>query len=453
MVIIAKSISSELNKNNKNHLSVLTNVIDYAIIQSLDVIDYFLIYIWKGRNKMKTKKIAALAFSAVLAFSFLVSGCNNGSGENTGTGTNKPSGTGTMRDMTSMELVKEMKIGWNLGDTLDVCQADRDGDGKVNEHVEEGEEVDETLWGNVMTTPELFDKLKEDGVNAVRIPVTWRDHLDDDDNIKESWMNRVQEVVDYAVERDFYVIINMHHDGGGDPKFGAWVIENAQSDYDKFYARYSKMWKQIAERFKNYSDHLIFESLNEVGFDKIKNSQGEEEAFALLNRINQDFVDIIRESGGNNQKRHLLIAGYWTDVAETCKPYYKMPQDKTENRLIVSVHYYTPYEFCIVGSQKTWGSDSDIKLMTDKMNLMKKHFVDKGYPVIIGEYSGGGSNKEFIYFSEYLTKLCNDMGAACFLWDNGGNLNRKTLKWSVDGLMEALRKATSGEDYEVKKGA
>lgn len=407
---------------------------------------------------MKIQKIKAfsLAVSALIAVSVLLGGCNKGGSETetdkTGAGAQAPSGTvGKMRDITASELVKEMKIGWNLGDTLDVCQADRDGDGRVNEHVGEGEEVDETLWGNVMTTPELFDKLKEDGVNAVRIPVTWRDHLDENDNIKESWMNRVQEVVDYAIERDFYVIINMHHDGGGDPQFGAWIIETAQSDYDKFYERYSKMWKQIAERFKNYSDHLVFESMNEVGFDSVKSSKGESEAFALFNKINQDFVNIIRESGGNNEKRHLLIAGYWTDVAETCKSFYKMPNDTIADHLIVSVHYYTPWEFCIAGSQKTWGSDAEVKLMENKMNQMKITFADKGIPFIIGEYSGGGSAREFIYFSEYLTKLCHDMGACCFLWDNGGNLNRKTYNWAVPGLTEALKRAVSGEEYTVEK--
>lgn len=402
--------------------------------------------------KMQKFRAASLIISALTAVSVIFSGCNNGTDQPTDTNTGssisaentaKPA---EMRDITSTELVKEMKIGWNLGNTLDVCQADRNGDGKLDEHAEEGEEVDETLWGNVMTTPELFDKLKADGVNAVRLPVTWRDHLDDDDNIKESWMNRVQEVVDYAIDRGFYVIINMHHDGGGDPKFGAWIIETAKSDYDKFYARYSKMWKQIAERFKDYSDHLIFESMNEVGFD------GYSGDYDLLNKINQDFVNIIRETGGNNPKRHLLIAGYWTDVAKTCDPAFKMPEDKIADHLIVSVHYYTPYEFCGAGTQKNWGSSSEVKLMESKMNQMKKTFVDKGVPFVIGEYSGGGAAKEFIYFSEYLTKLCHDMGACCFLWDNGGNLNRKDLTWRVPGLMEALKKATSGEDYQVTKG-
>lgn len=405
---------------------------------------------------MKSHKYVSLLLTA-LAVSTFFSACsatdlpdnsnNSFTGENGAV--NNTNDYGIMRDITSAELVKEMKIGWNLGNTLDVCQADRDGDGKVNEHVEDGEEVDETLWGNVMTTPVMFDKLKESGVDSVRIPITWRDHLDENDNIKEDWMNRVQEIVDYAIDRGFYVIINMHHDGGGDPQFGAWIIETAKDDYDKFYARYSKMWKQIAQRFRDYSDYLIFESMNEVGFDSLPNS----EAYALINKINQDFVDIIRSSGGNNEKRHLLIAGYWTDIAKTCDALYKMPTDTIEDRLILSVHYYTPWEFCISGSQKTWGTEAEIKLMTDKVNLLNSTFIEKGIPVIIGEYAGGGSNTEHIYFCEYFAKLCHDSGIACYLWDNGWNFNRTTYQWSVSGLMEGLKRATSGKEYEVVKGS
>lgn len=407
---------------------------------------------------MKPYKKLSLLLAACLTIAALLGACTESSapegGEPSGaqitsSAENNIKNVGVMRDISSAELVKEMTIGWNLGDTLDVCQADRDGDGKVNEHVNEGEEVDETLWGNIMTTPEMFDHLKESGVNSVRIPVTWRDHLDENDNIKEEWMNRVQEVVDYAIDRGFYVIINMHHDGGGDPQFGAWIIETAKDDYDKFYARYSKMWNQIAERFRDYSDYLIFESMNEVGFDSLSKS----DAYALINKINQDFVDIIRASGGNNEKRHLLIAGYWTDIAESCNALYKMPTDTIADHLILSVHYYTPWEFCIAGSQKTWGTEAEIKLMTDKVNLLNSNFVEKGIPVIIGEYAGGGSSVEHTYFCEYFAKLCHDINIPCFLWDNGWNFNRSTYQWAVSGLMDGLKRATSGEDYKVVKGA
>lgn len=364
---------------------------------------------------------------------------------------NKPSQTaGKMRNITSQQLVEDMTFGWNLGNTLDVCQADRDGDGKINEHVEAGEKVDETLWGNPKATKELFTSLKKNGVNAVRIPVTWRDHMDSDGNIDREWMDRVQQVVDYAYSQGMYVIINVHHDGGGDPKFGAWIIEESQKDYNTFLKKYKNIWKQIAERFKNYSDYLIFESMNEVGFDTLYN-KNKADAYNLINKINQDFVDIIRATGGNNAKRHLLIAGYYTDIERTCNSLYKMPDDKA-GRCILSVHYYTPWDFCTCDRKHTWGTNSEVRQMETLIGKMKKNFVDKGIPVIIGEYAASGSDlSSCIFFIEKLNKLCSDYGIATFIWDSGSQVNRKTYKWRTPQYLEALKRATSGKDYEVVK--
>ena len=364
---------------------------------------------------------------------------------------NKPSQiAGKMRNITSQQLVEDMTFGWNLGNTLDVCQADRDGDGKINEKIQAGEKVDETLWGNPKVTKELFTSLKKNGVNAVRIPVTWRDHMDSNGNIDREWMDRVQQVVDYAYSQGMYVIINVHHDGGGDPKFGAWIIEESQNDYNTFLKKYKNVWKQIAERFKNYSDYLIFESMNEVGFDTLYN-KNKADAYNLINKINQDFVDIIRATGGNNAKRHLLIAGYYTDIERTCDSLYKMPDDKAE-RCILSVHYYTPWDFCTCDIKHTWGTNSEVRQMETLIGKMKKNFVDKGIPVIIGEYAASGSDlSSCIFFIEKLNKLCSDYGIATFIWDNGRQVNRKTYKWRTPQYLEALKRATSGKDYEVVK--
>lgn len=364
---------------------------------------------------------------------------------------NKPSQiAGKMRNITSQQLVEDMTFGWNLGNTLDVCQADRDGDGKINEHVEAGEKVDETLWGNPKATKELFTSLKKNGVNAVRIPVTWRDHMDSNGNIDREWMDRVQQVVDYAYSQGMYVIINVHHDGGGDPKFGAWIIEESQKDYNTFLKKYKNVWKQIAERFKNYSDYLIFESMNEVGFDTLYN-KNKADAYNLINKINQDFVDIIRATGGNNAKRHLLIAGYYTDIERTCDSLYKMPDDKA-GRCILTVHYYTPWDFCTCDIKHTWGTKSEVRQMETLIGKMKKNFVDKGIPVIIGEYAASGSDlSSCIFFIEKLNKLCSDYGIATFIWDSGRQVNRKTYKWRTPQYLEALKRATSGKDYEVVK--
>lgn len=402
---------------------------------------------------MKLKKICAAMCAAVICGTMM---CACGSGDNSkadkanssaadSAGKQDKSQPGEMRDITSMELCKEMKLCWNLGNTLDVCNADRDSDGNIDEN---SEKVDETLWGNVMTTPEIFETLKDQGFNAVRIPITWRDHLSDDYTIDEDWMNRVQEVVDYAYDQDMYVIINLHHDGGGDPEFGAWIREMAASDYDGWYAKYSAIWTQICDRFENYSDKLIFESMNEVGFDELSRT----ERFSLLNKMNQAFVDLVRSTGGNNPKRHLLIAGYWTDIDQTTTKQFEMPTDP-ENRCIVSVHYYTPWEFCVCENQYEWGTDDEVRTMKNQINKLKTKFIDNGVPVIIGEYgTGNNENASVIFFDEMLTKICYDIGIPTFLWDNGSIFNRTTLEWNRQGLLPALQKAVSGEDYEVTKG-
>lgn len=343
-----------------------------------------------------------------------------------------------MRSITSEELVGEMTLGWNLGDSLDVCAADRDGDGQVNEVPADGI-VDETLWGNVRTTKAVFETLKEQGINAVRIPVTWRDHMGEgpDYTIDGDWMDRVQEVVDYAYDMGMYVIINVHHDGGGDPDFGAW-IRGAARDKDAVMERYKAVWEQIAERFENYSDYLIFESMNEVGFDSLP----DDEAFKLLNEFNQEFVKLVRKSGGNNGKRHLLIAGYWTDIAKSCQSRFKMPKDK-ENRCILSVHYYTPWEFCTTNMQYTWGTDSDIGEMAGKIHLLKENFTDKGIPVIVGEFGTGLGNEtesRILFCSEFVRR-CRKLGIPAFFWDNGGEFDRTALKWRTDGLSEGMLEA------------
>lgn len=282
----------------------------------------------------------------------------------------------------------------------------------------------------------------------MRIPVTWRDHIDDEGNISAEWLNRVQEVVDYAYDIGMYVIINVHHDGGGDPQFGAWIC-NAATDYDGTPARYTRLWEQIAERFQDYDEHLIFESMNEVGFDNLSST----EAYKTLNNLNQAFVDLIRSSGGKNPSRHLLIAGYWTDIQKTCSNLYQMPQDPAE-RCIVSVHYYTPWEFCTTNIKNEWGTEAEQKQMENLVEMMKTNYTDKGIPVIVGEYAASGNDFDScVFFCEKFVKLCHDYGIATFLWDNGnGQFDRSTNTWRSEQMYSALVRAVSGEDYTPSKG-
>lgn len=342
-----------------------------------------------------------------------------------------------IRNLSSMELVKDMTLGWNLGNSLDSCIADRDGDGKLD--TDPTKTADETLWGNIKTTPEIFTTLKNQGFNAVRIPVTWRDHLGEAPNyqIDETWMNRVQEVVNYAYDQGMYVIINLHHDGGDDTDFGAW-IRKASTDKEEILKKYTAIWEQIATRFQDYSDYLIFESVNEIGFDDLMEAEG----YELLNEINQTFVDLIRSSGGNNAKRHLLIGGYWTDISATSNDYFHMPKDP-QNRCILSLHYYTPWEFCTSNQKTTWGSYTDGEEMQEKLDIVKESFIDQGIPVIIGEFGVGyGTEADSrIRFCGHFISRCKSMGIPCFYWDNGEEFDRSKLEWRTKGLAEAMLQA------------
>lgn len=343
-----------------------------------------------------------------------------------------------LADLSSRELVQAMGLGWNLGNTLDVCAADRDGDGEVNESPSAGQEVTETLWGNIPAAPELFDRLVADGFGAVRIPITWRDHLDAKNQVSQVWMDRVQAVVEMALARGLFVIINLHHDGGGDPENGAWIKDWAMDDWDRFNTRYTALWTQIGQRFAKYDEHLVFESLNEVGFDDLDKDDG----YALLNQINQRFVDLVRAQGGRNATRHLLIAGYNTDVEMTASLRFQMPQDPA-GRLILSLHYYTPWQFCVADRQFHWGNKQEQGVMDFKVQTIRKSFLDKGIPVLIGEYGTHPANDpaDRVAFCAAFVQRCTALGIPTFLWDNGEVLDRTRLTWRLAGLLPAIQAA------------
>ncbi|MFP4016857.1 MAG: glycoside hydrolase family 5 protein, partial [Halanaerobiales bacterium] len=287
---------------------------------------------------------------------------------------------GDMRNISSMELVKDMGIGWNLGNTLEAC-----GDWIHGSSVSSYERA----WGNPVTTKEMIDGIEKAGFDSVRIPVAWSNLMDDNYTISPDLMNRVEEVVNYVLDNDMYVVVNIHWDGG-------W-IHNASTDYDETLKKYKAIWTQVSEHFRDYSDYLIFESMNEEGaFNDIWNRWSGEgnksRAYAILNNINQEFVDVVRASGGNNAKRHLLIAGYATDIDLTIDEAFKLPEDP-ENRLAVSVHYYTPSTFTILEEDadwgkaaREWGTEAEIEQIREDMEKAKIRYIDKGVPVILGEF-------------------------------------------------------------------
>lgn len=342
-----------------------------------------------------------------------------------------------MRDMTTMELTKDMGLGINLGNTLESFGdwIDQWGDGTVKSY--------ETAWGSPEITQEMIEGYAKEGFGTLRVPVAWSNMMGDNYTINQQYIERVKQIVGWAMDSGLYVIMNIHHDGN-------WFA-GFSTDKDTCMTKYTRVWEQLTEAFKDYDDHLIFESLNEEGnWDDIWNKYGgssdadKKKAFDLLNEINQKFVDIVRASGGNNAERHLLIAGYATDIALTCDDYFKMPNDPV-NRCAVSVHYYTPSGFAILTedadwgkARSTWGTEADFKELNDNMDLMKKTFIDNGIPVIIGEYGCPKENKEIDSVNLFLTSVCEsayERDMCPVLWDvTGLHYNRDTCKMYDEDL-------------------
>lgn len=351
-----------------------------------------------------------------------------------------------MVDISSQKLVSNIRIGWNLGYSLEACISDLDRNSLPDATPPTGLVPDETLWGNPPVNEQLFKALVDNGINAVRLPITWRGHVDSDFNIDENWLNRVKQVVDYAFNNGMYVIITVYHDGSYDTDYGAW-IRKATKEPDITIEHYKHLWSQIANAFRTYNERLLYESMNEVEFYDAYL----DEAYELFNLMNQEFVNTIRNSGGNNIWRHLVIAGYNSNITDCCDRRFAMPNDPA-GKCILSVHYYTPYTFCRQTVRNYWGIPSEQRWMESEIQTLKTEFVDKGIPVMITEYGAKGRDAASrVFFCEKLAKLCRDNDIACFLWDDGSELDRTTYKWHTPELIEALKRASSGENYTPEK--
>ena len=357
--------------------------------------------------------------------------------------TTEAADAGEMRSMSTLEIVQDMGIGINLGNTLESC-GDWINGTSVTSY--------ETAWGSPVITKNMIKGYADEGFGVVRIPVAWSNLMSKDGKytISPDLMERVTEIVDWTLECDMYAIVNIHWDGG-------W-LEDYPSDPDGCLDRFTVMWEQISDNFKDYGDHLMFEAQNEeLGWNSLWNQWSNEgdkkKSYGYVNQINKKFVDTVRASGGNNNYRHLLISGYNTAVDLTCDSLFEIPYDPV-NRLAVSVHYYIPSTFAILTedadwgkSQYSWGTESDMNELKNNMKLLKNTFVDKGVPVIIGEYGCPTENKDVTSVRKYLTSVCKEALAndLCpVLWDTpeGGHYNRATCKMR-DSVLEAEFKEIS----------
>lgn len=352
-------------------------------------------------------------------------------------------------DNEALSFIRDLEIGWNLGNTFDASECTWLSD----------EMGYETAWCNAKTTEGLIKELKNAGFKTIRIPVSWHNHIDENYNISKAWMDRVEEVVGWALAEDMYVIINIHHDNTEQYEYPSY----AKLDQSKAYV--TKIWSQIADRFADYDEHLIFETMNEprqVGTNNewwidVDSDLGKE-CMDCINQLNQAIVDTIRANGkGYNTSRYIMAPGYCASPDYVIADDFKLPDDSkatAENRIIVSVHAYTPYNFAlnqgdgstdvfaIKGKKGTEDIDYFMK------NLYEK-FVSQGIPVLIGEFGAldKDNTESRMQFAAYYTYTARHYGMTALFWDNnayktnGENfrlIDRSSLTWIFPEIVDQM---------------
>lgn len=340
--------------------------------------------------------------------------------------------------LTSVELTRQMGIGWNLGNSLEAIGG-------------------ETNWGNPLVTRQLINSVKAAGFKTLRLPVAWSRFSNEQNfTIQSAWMDRVEQVVNYALDADMYVVMNIHWDGG-------WMQPTfAQQNYVN--NRLTIMWTQIATRFNNYDDRLLFAGTNEV---MVEGDYGTPTAeyYTVQNSFNQTFVNAVRATGGKNATRHLVVQGFNTNIDHTVN-FAVIPTDTVANKLMMEVHYYDPYNFTLNTESNItqWGSIATDPSVTEtwanesytnaQFQKMKTNFVDRGIGVILGEYgvvsrlNVPGHETYRNYWNEYITRSAYARGLVPVYWDNGfaGNggmalFDRNTGAPLYPNLVEAIVKA------------
>lgn len=362
-------------------------------------------------------------------------------------------GRGTSDDPieTAWDMVANLKMGYNLGNTLD---ANPWGDwwDPTTKTVNDWE----TSWGQPTTTQEIINAIAAKGFNIIRIPVTWYPHMDANDNVKEEWMARVEQVVNYVLNAGCYCILNVQHDTGaanGRTDGGAWLYADI-NDYPAQTVRYQKLWKQIAERFKDYDGKLIFESFNEIlnkSYSWSAPSDSNDGAYEAINKLQQDFVNTVRATGGNNEYRNLAVTTYAaTGASDAPLAAFKLPQDIHNHHIYLSVHSYDPYNFCnnnagknADGSEYDYNIkifDDDCKAVIDAVfSRVSARAADCAVPFIFGEFGAIDEEKsmaERVKYASYLKEKYKAYKTAGLWWM--GLYDRKADTWYEPDIVNAL---------------
>lgn len=335
--------------------------------------------------------------------------------------------------------VDAMQPGWNLGNTFDSFNTNVPNNG------------DETSWGNPLVTKEFIKEIRKQGFKSIRIPITWDERMGGapDYTINPDWMDRVQQVVDWSLQEGLYVMINLHHD--------SWMwIGQAPDNHDAVLAKYNAIWTQVANRFKNHSDKLMFESINEPKFDNVDVAT----QHAFLDEFNKSFFHIVRASGGENDVRPLVLPTLNTNNSqEHVDSLASTIADLNDPNLIATVHFYGfwPFSVNIAGFPKL--EELTINDINTMVNNVTTSFVSKGIPVVIGEFGllgwdavpfktplseGVTEHGEMLKFFEYFTSLCVENKLALMLWDNGGRFDRRTLQWDDPELYNQIMAGLKG---------
>ena len=340
--------------------------------------------------------------------------------------------------MTTQQLVDEMGLGINLGNTLDASGNWFDQTIQSNF---------ETCWGSPIITQEIIEGYAKAGYSSLRIPVTWSNMMSDDYQIHPDLMDRVETILNWTLDCGMVAIINVHHEN-------EWVKKAATDNEAR--KKFTSVWEQISKHFEKYGDHLMFEPMNEIGYDEIwttwSGTQADKaKAFGYVNDLNQLFVDIVRASGGNNANRHLLVEIYNTGDAYAYDPLTKIPTDPA-NRLALTVHYYAPALFAILGNGEdggwgvgvpSWGTDEEFKELNDAMEALKKNCVDNGIPVIVGEYACSPTNRTQEVVRLYcvsVTEAIYKNGMCPMFWDvpGAGQYERTTCEFKDPIFLEEM---------------
>lgn len=389
-----------------------------------------------GTAKITVKSTDGSGKKTVITVKVTASGSSS---QSTVTQTSKPSNektSGTFnKNVTPAELVKNMKIGWNLGNSLDAI-----GGSGLNT---------ETSWGNPKTTQAMIDDIKKMGFNTVRIPVSWSKHADENGNIDKEWMDRVKEVVDYAYDNNMYVILNSHHDNAY-YDIGGCVKSN--KTYEANAKKMSKLWTNIAKAFKNYNERLVFETLNEPKTEGSAKewSGGTPEERKIVEGLNSTIVSAIRKTGGNNAYRLIMVPAYAATSSTSVLRQMNLPDD---DRIAVSVHAYSPYYFAMYDKGSSEFTDKDKKDLEDFFADLNTIFVSKGTPVVIGEFGAinKGNDSDRIKWAQTFVSGTKQYGISCVVWDNNsgtkkgnecfGLYDRYGNKWNFPEYVKAMVKA------------